>query len=98
MYRLLAGEHGEVRERRAQLAHPAYARPELLAEAPNEVYSWDITKLKGPATWTYFYLYVILDVFSRYRPPPGSTSPTTNGPLHTNSRRHRLIRLDRLRP
>ena len=66
MYRLLAGEHGEVRERRAQLAHPAYARPELLAEAPNEVYSWDITKLKGPATWTYFYLYVILDVFSRY--------------------------------
>ena len=66
MYRLLAGEHGEVRERRAQLAHPAYARPELLAEQPNEVYSWDITKLKGPATWTYFYLYVILDVFSRY--------------------------------
>jgi len=49
MYRLLAGEHGEVRERRAQLAHPAYARPELLAEQPNEVYSWDITKLKGPA-------------------------------------------------
>jgi len=66
MYRLLAGEHGKVRERRAQLAHPAYARPELLAEQPNEVYSWDITKLKGPATWTYFYLYVILDVFSRY--------------------------------
>ncbi len=66
MYRLLAGEHGEVRERRAQLEHPAYARPELLAERPNEVHSWDITKLKGPATWTYFYLYVILDVFSRY--------------------------------
>ena len=66
MYRLLAGEHGEVRERRAQLRHPAYAAPELLAEQPNEVYSWDITKLKGPATWTYFYLYVILDVFSRY--------------------------------
>jgi putative transposase len=66
MYRLLASEHGEVRERRAQLDHPAYARPELLAERPNEVYSWDITKLKGPATWTYFYLYVILDVFSRY--------------------------------
>jgi putative transposase len=52
MYRLLAGEHGEVRERRAQLAHPPYAAPELLAEQPNEVYSWDITKLKGPATWT----------------------------------------------
>jgi putative transposase len=66
MYRLLAGEHGEVRERRAQLRHPPYAAPELLAEQPNEVYSWDITKLKGPATWTYFYLYVILDVFSRY--------------------------------
>ena len=66
MYRLLAGQHGEVRERRAQLEHPAYARPELLAEQPNEVYSWDITKLKGPAKWTYFYLYVILDVYSRY--------------------------------
>ena len=45
---------------------PAYAAPELLAERPNEVYSWDITKLKGPAKWTHFYLYVILDVFSRY--------------------------------
>ena len=66
MYRLLASEHSGVRERRAQLAHPPYAAPELLAERPNEVYSWDITKLKGPATWTYFYLYVILDVFSRY--------------------------------
>jgi putative transposase len=66
MYRLLASEHGGVRERRAQLAHPPYAAPELLAERPNEVYSWDITKLKGPAIWTYFYLYVILDVFSRY--------------------------------
>jgi putative transposase len=66
MYRLLAARHGGVRERRAQLAHPAYAPPELLAEKPNEVYSWDITKLKGPAKWTYYYLYVILDVFSRY--------------------------------
>ena len=66
MYRLLAAEHGPARERRAQLKHPPYAAPELLAEQPNEVYSWDITKLKGPATWTYFYLYVILDVFSRY--------------------------------
>ena len=65
MYRLLAAD-GEVRERRAQLTHPAYQRPELLAERPNEVYSWDITKLAGPAKWTYFYLYVILDVFSRY--------------------------------
>jgi len=66
MYRLLAAEHGGVRERRDQLEHPPYAAPELLAEAPNEVYSWDITKLKGPAKWTYYYLYVILDVFSRY--------------------------------
>jgi putative transposase len=66
MYRLLAAEHGGVRERRAQLEHPPYAAPELLAEKPNEVYSWDITKLKGPAKWTHYYLYVILDVFSRY--------------------------------
>jgi putative transposase len=66
MYRLLASEHGPVRDRRAQLSHPPYAAPELLAERPNEVYSWDITKLKGPAKWTYFYLYVILDVYSRY--------------------------------
>jgi putative transposase len=66
MYRILAAEHGGVRERRAQLTHPPYAAPELLAERPNEVYSWDITKLKGPAKWTYFYLYVILDVYSRY--------------------------------
>jgi len=65
MYRLLEAA-GEVRERRDQLTHPPYQRPELLAQAPNRVYSWDITKLKGPATWTYFYLYVILDVYSRY--------------------------------
>ncbi len=65
MYRLLAAE-GEVSERRAQLTHPTYARPELLATRPNEVWSWDITKLKGPAKWSYYYLYVILDVFSRY--------------------------------
>ena len=66
MYRLLAARHGGVRERRDQLTHPAYARPELLAERPNEVWSWDISKLKGPAKWTCFHLYVILDVFSRY--------------------------------
>ena len=66
MYRLLAARHGGVRERRDQLTHPPYARPELLAERPNEVWSWDISKLKGPAKWTCFYLYVILDVFSRY--------------------------------
>jgi putative transposase len=66
MYRLLASEHGPARDRRAQLTHPPYARPELLASGPNELHSWDITKLKGPAKWTYFYLYVILDVYSRY--------------------------------
>ena len=65
MYRLLE-EHGEVRERRDQLRHPAYQKPELLATRPNQVWSWDITKLRGPAKWTYFYLYVILDLFSRY--------------------------------
>ena len=59
MYRLLAAQHGGVRERRDQLTHPAYAKPELLAEHPKEVWSWDITKLLGPAKWTYFYLYVV---------------------------------------
>ena len=65
MYRLLASNR-EVRERRDQLRHPAYAAPELLATKPNELWSWDITKLHGPAKWNYFYLYVIIDVFSRY--------------------------------
>lgn len=65
MYRILADQH-EVRERRNQLRHPHYAKPELLATAPNQVWSWDITKLLGPAKWTYFYLYVLLDIFSRY--------------------------------
>jgi len=65
MYRLLEAD-GETGERRNQLTHPPYERPELLAERPNEVWSWDISKLKGPAKWTYYYLYVILDVFSRY--------------------------------
>ena len=59
MYRLLAVRHGGVRERRDQLTHPGYARPELLAQRPNELWSWDISKLKGPAKWTCFYLYVI---------------------------------------
>jgi len=65
MYRVLA-DNREVRERRNQLRHPAYAKPELLAIRPNQVWSWDITKLRGPVTWTYYYLYVILDVYSRY--------------------------------
>ena len=64
MYRIL-GQSGEVRERREQLRHPTYRKPELLAERPNEVWSWDITKLMGPTKWSYFYLYVILDIFSR---------------------------------
>jgi transposase InsO family protein len=64
MYRLL-DQNGEVRERRQQLRHPVYQKPELLAEQPNEVWSWDITKLMGPTKWSYFYLYVILDIFSR---------------------------------
>jgi transposase InsO family protein len=65
MYRILE-EAGEVRERRDQLRHPNYSKPELLATGPNEVWSWDITKLLGPVKWNYFYLYVILDIFSRY--------------------------------
>ena len=65
MYRILAQEH-EVRERRDQARHPSYTRPELLATRSNEVWSWDITKLLGPQKWTYFYLYVILDIYSRY--------------------------------
>jgi putative transposase len=65
MYRIL-GEHDEVNERRQQRTHPIYTRPELLATAPNQVWSWDITWLRGPGKWQHFYLYVILDVFSRY--------------------------------
>jgi putative transposase len=68
MYRIL-DEHDEVRERRNQLRHPVYAKPELLrvpsGRGPNQLWSWDITKLRGPVTWTYYYLYVMLDVFSR---------------------------------
>lgn len=65
MYRVLAA-HREVRERRNQARHPRYAKPTLQATAPNQVWSWDITKLLGPEKWSYFYLYVVLDVFSRY--------------------------------
>jgi putative transposase len=65
MYRLLE-DADEVRERRNQLRRPAYEKPELLATGPNQVWSWDITKLKGPHKWNFFYLYVILDVYSRY--------------------------------
>ncbi len=65
MYRIL-GEDKASKERRDQLRHPNYQKPELLATAPNQVWSWDITKLLGPKKWTYYYLYVILDIFSRY--------------------------------
>ncbi len=65
MYRVLA-EYDEVRERRNQLRHPVYQKPELLATSPNQVWSWDITRLKGPVKWSHFYLYVVLDIYSRY--------------------------------
>jgi putative transposase len=65
MYRVLA-ECQPVRERRNQLQHPKYAKPELMATAPNQAWSWDITKLLGPKKWTYYYLYVLLDIYSRY--------------------------------
>lgn len=65
MYRLL-GRNKEIAERRNQLRHPVYKKPELLATSQNQVWSWDITKLLGPVKWSYFYLYVILDIYSRY--------------------------------
>jgi putative transposase len=66
IYRVLEADQ-EVRERRRnQLRHPAYAKPQLVATAPNQVWTWTITKLLGPAKWTYYYLYVILDIYSRY--------------------------------
>lgn len=65
MYRILAA-HAEVRERRNQLCHPVYRKPELLATGPNQVWSWDITKLRGPSKGVYYYLYVIIDIYSRY--------------------------------
>ena len=66
MYRILKELHGQVKERRNQLKRPTYQRPELMATGPNQLWTWDITKLKGPTKWSYFYLYVMIDVFSRY--------------------------------
>jgi putative transposase len=66
MYRLLREAHGQVRERRRQATHPPRVKPELVAHGPNQTWSWDITKLTGPAKWTYFYLYSIIDIYSRY--------------------------------
>ena len=65
MYRILAANQ-PVRERRNQLSHPCYTKPELVATGPNQTWSWDITRLRGPKRWTSFYLYVLLDIFSRY--------------------------------
>lgn len=65
MYRILQAQQC-VRERRQQLRHPSYTKPELLASTPNQVWSWDITKLPGPRKWTSFHLYVVLDIYSRY--------------------------------
>jgi putative transposase len=65
LYRILEQED-ELKERRRQVCRPHYAKPELLATGPNQVWSWDITKLKGSVKWTYYYLYVIMDIFSRY--------------------------------
>jgi putative transposase len=65
MYRLLAAQ-SQTGARRRQRIHPPYTKPELLSIRPNQVWSWDITKLKGPAKWTRFHLYVILDIYSRY--------------------------------
>ena len=66
MYRVIKSEHGHVNDRRNQVQRGSYAKPELLATGPNQVWSWDITKLKAATKWTYFYLYVIIDIFSRY--------------------------------
>ena len=65
MYRILAANQ-PVRERRNQRSHPCYTKPELVATGPNQTWSWDITRLRGPKRWTSFYLYVLLDIFSRY--------------------------------
>lgn len=66
MYRELHRRHGCVPERRRQATHPAHAKPELCAKAPNELWSWDVSKLRGPGRWEWFFLYWILDVYSRY--------------------------------
>jgi putative transposase len=79
MYRILRANR-QVRERRDQCRHPKYKKPELLAVAPNEVWSWDITKLKGPEKWTSYYLYVIMDIFSRYV-VGWMIAPSQTGPL-----------------
>jgi putative transposase len=94
MYRLLRAA-GEVRERRRQATHPATVKPELLATGPNQVWSWDITKLLGPAKWTYYYLYVVLDIYSRYVPgwllAPRETAELAERLLGETIRKHRIL-------
>jgi putative transposase len=91
MYRILRAE-GEVAERRRQASHPPHAKPELLAIRPNQVWSWDITKLLGPVKWTYYYLYTIIDIYSRYVPgwllarPSGRSWPSGCWPTPSPSR------------
>ena len=93
MYRILRANK-EVRERRNQRRHPEYKKPELLATAPNQVWSWDITKLKGPAKWTSYYLYVIIDIFSRYvvgwMIAPSQTGPLAKDLISRTCRRQRI--------
>ncbi len=93
MYRVLAA-HGGTRERHNQLVHPAYTKPELLAIAPNQVWSWDITKLKGPAKWTCFHLYVILDNLSKH----GQTSFSMSGRQRPSQIRSHHFRINVLLP
>ncbi len=88
MYRLLKRAHGDVKERRRQVQRPRYSKPELLATGANQVWSWDISKLKSPAKWTYYYLYVIMDIFSRYVVgagwwPTGNRPPWPKGSSNT---------------
>ena len=77
----LLRQAGETRERRAQAAHPAAVKPELMAAGPNQVWSWDLTKLHGPAKWTYYHLYVILDIYSRYGRRLDGRHPETTAAL-----------------
>lgn len=99
MYRILRA-HKEVRARRNQLRHPNYKKPELLAVAPNQVWSWDITKLLGPAKWTYYYFYVIIDIYSRYvvgwRVATGETGKLARELIETSCMRQGIIDTNQL--
>ena len=85
MYRILAADQ-PVRERRNQREHPQYTKPELVATAPNQTWSLDITKLFGPTKWTYFYLYVVLDIFSRYASADGRRPENPRWPVVSSKR------------